>query len=552
MLALVGCGVAWAGSATPVHEAWVPLGTDVPGAVRDHGRRIEADGTRWVRWQGPADALRRHGGQPVPPPPEGYSDPDGATRRLRAAVASAPSAGTVVVGHSEEGRALTAAWFGPPPGEAPAVWAIGGHHGDEGLGWELALALAETLAAREGIDDAVLERLDARTVWVVPIANPDGVVAGHRTNAAGLDLNRTYDVAWWPGMFAGDAPFEPVETRRLASWGDGVRPAVGLALHSGAHNLGWVWNHTETPAPDAVALEGLALDYADALGIDDFWVTPGAAWYVTHGDQNDWAYGRMGTWDFTLEVGEPKSPPLDEALERVAAHVPVALSLLATPLDRVQVVDAVDGLPVEAWLEAGGQRRWSDPVSGWVGWVPGAGPPTVGAPGYRTREVNDGTVALERSGLVLGEARVVAVGAALPAAWGYAYTLMAAGRAPLEVLAGEPVPGPGPWTVVDTRGRVHPHALFGVEGVAEEADRDLDGARGFLGGEAALVEVAPDAPEAEVVWSAGRWLAARPLDSTTIPGEGLRVVGVGCHTTTNGWHLLAWLVSLVCVARRQV
>ncbi len=67
------------------------------------------------------------------------------------------------------------------PGDGPRIYLSGGIHGDEPAG---PLALLELLRAgffRPGVH------------WMIcPAVNPDGLAAGARENAAGLDLNRDY------------------------------------------------------------------------------------------------------------------------------------------------------------------------------------------------------------------------------------------------------------------------------------------------------------------------------------------------------------------------
>jgi protein MpaA len=83
----------------------------------------------------------------------------------------------VRIGHSVRGRPIVARVLGSP--RAPErVIVFGCIHGDETAG---------ILVARRLV--AVGPPSDAR-LWIVPSLNPDGVAAGTRGNAHGVDLNR--------------------------------------------------------------------------------------------------------------------------------------------------------------------------------------------------------------------------------------------------------------------------------------------------------------------------------------------------------------------------
>src|SRR5690348_8071446 len=82
----------------------------------------------------------------------------------------------VVIGHSVRGRPITARVLGSA--QAPErVVVFGCVHGNETAGIRVARRLLAAGAPR-----------DAR-LWVVPSLNPDGVAAGTRGNAHGVDLN---------------------------------------------------------------------------------------------------------------------------------------------------------------------------------------------------------------------------------------------------------------------------------------------------------------------------------------------------------------------------
>jgi murein peptide amidase A len=99
------------------------------------------------------------------------------------AVTTAAPGRTLVLGRSWQGRPIRAVEVGNPSGKPVLV--VGCVHGNETAGIAIARSL-ERLAPR---------RLD---LWIVPDLNPDGVAAGTRKNAHGVDLNRNFPWHWRP------------------------------------------------------------------------------------------------------------------------------------------------------------------------------------------------------------------------------------------------------------------------------------------------------------------------------------------------------------------
>jgi protein MpaA len=133
---------------------------------------------------------------------------------------------TVPLGRSWLGRPITAVEVGNRSGARVLV--IGAVHGTEPGGIPIALALAR-LSPHD---------LD---LWIVPDLNPDGVAAGVRQNAHGVDLNRNFPWRWRPmsGVYASGArPFSERESRIAHALILRLHPHVTIWFHQ---HLDMVW-----------------------------------------------------------------------------------------------------------------------------------------------------------------------------------------------------------------------------------------------------------------------------------------------------------------------
>jgi protein MpaA len=131
------------------------------------------------------------------------------------------AARSVLLGRSWQGRPVQAIEVGDPSGVPVLV--VGCIHGNETAGIAVANALAR-LAPR-GLD-----------LWIVPDLNPDGVAAGTRQNAHGVDLNRNFPWRWRPmsGVYeSGPRPLSEREAR--------IAHALILRLHP--HLTVWFHQH---------------------------------------------------------------------------------------------------------------------------------------------------------------------------------------------------------------------------------------------------------------------------------------------------------------------
>jgi len=362
-----------------------------------------AEGTRgdWIRLHAEPPALRyltdaglHWVAVPPPPPgvPVGYHTPEEMADALVSLTAS-PLAQRVQLGESHGGRPIEALRI--TAADTPeAHWRIlGAHHGDELPSGEVALAFAAHLIDSYGIDPELTAALERDAIWVVPHINPDGVAGVSRYNAGQVDLNRNYGHQWREDAYRpGEAPFSEPETRAVRALEAWNPFTAGLSLHAGASNLGWVWNFTNTPAPDDHLVASMAEDYASACGAPDFWITNGADWYTSHGDTTDWSYGAHGVLDFTLEVSADKSPPHATVADIVADHLPAMQRFVAWPHRATgQVTDAVTGrgIPATVSLIDGGQPVTTGLGGRFARLLAGAQPidVEVSAQGYTPRTV---------------------------------------------------------------------------------------------------------------------------------------------------------------------
>ena len=417
VIALATAAVAVAVAAPgPERPVWslvaVPAGSDVRATLDGLDVDVEGGGDGWLHVQArPADvdAMVERGlevrvlaadTQTLRPPTAdrargpAYHSPDDATWSLRAIADTYPEIARVVdVGRSWQGREMTALLLSDQPWrrepDEPSLRLLGGHHGDEWSSNEVAIDVAWSLAERyAGGDAAVVDLLDDNELWIVPIVNPDGVVAFTRRNSRNVDLNRNYGYEWDNGSAAGEAPFSEAESAAIRQLSVARSFHHSLTLHSGATNLGWVWNFKTADTPDEAWFEEICTAYADRTTQSGFWITNGADWYTTNGDTNDWSYGARGGHDYTLEVTLDKAPPVEQIPQFQGYHSGPSIDFLldgAAAGLRGRVTDE-QGRGLEAWVVVD-QAAWpshADPETGAFArpLLPGDVTVTVGAPGH--------------------------------------------------------------------------------------------------------------------------------------------------------------------------
>jgi protein MpaA len=158
--------------------------------------------------------------------------------------------------------------------------------------------LVATMHGNEGAPRQILAALrDGKPIhginlWVLPVYNPDGIAAGTRKNAHGVDLNRNFPYHWADldgsyesGPRAGSEP----ETRAMMRFLRDIRPKRILSFHQPLHGV-----DTDTKS------QRFSRQVADKLNLPRKSFTCGG---VCHGTMTGWFNSRFAGSALTAEYG---------------------------------------------------------------------------------------------------------------------------------------------------------------------------------------------------------------------------------------------------------
>ena len=122
-------------------------------------------------------------------------------------------------------------------------------------------------------------------IILAPRANPDGLAADRRTNAAGVDLNRNFPGTWKPRGSArrfspGPAPASEPETRAIINLVRREHPVKVISIHEPLHLMNWTgqrgrqlaalmrrYNHYRSTGDIGYSTPGSFGSYCGRLGI---------------------------------------------------------------------------------------------------------------------------------------------------------------------------------------------------------------------------------------------------------------------------------------------
>lgn len=212
-------------------------------------------------------------------------------------------------------------------------------HGDESVGRQLMIYLAQYLLSNYGTNERVTKLLNTTDIFLMPSMNPDGFENSQeglceskdqyvgRQNENNIDLNRDFPDQFDPvrvgTLLSGRQP----ETVAIMTWIISRPFVLSGNLHGGAVVASYPYDDSaskrtccrESLSPDDKVFKKLAVLYAtphplmskgDACPHDKFQkgITNGAFWYEVRGGMQDFNYVHSNCFEVTFELSCCKYP----------------------------------------------------------------------------------------------------------------------------------------------------------------------------------------------------------------------------------------------------
>lgn len=227
----------------------------------------------------------------------------------------------------------------------PGVLFMGAHHGNEWPGIEICLFFIRYIVEQYENDTVpeVRDALNSTQIFLIPMVNPDGVVADTRKNnvpnhgpfgrspsvtSYGVNLNRNYDDPWFLAYlfplryylpiilsdssfnYRGPYPFSENETKAVKAFAEAHGIAISISYHSYGEFIVYPWMHTSKQTPDEPLFrsvgENISVINTYELFVKQDRLIP--LYGGTLGSSENWLYRERGTLAYTVEVGDERRP----------------------------------------------------------------------------------------------------------------------------------------------------------------------------------------------------------------------------------------------------
>ncbi|XP_017777270.1 PREDICTED: carboxypeptidase D [Nicrophorus vespilloides] len=212
-------------------------------------------------------------------------------------------------------------------------------HGDESIGRQLTIYMAQYLLANYGKNERVTKLVNSTDIFLMPSMNPDGFENSEegmceskeryvgRQNENNVDLNRDFPDQFDPIRIGTILSGRQPETISLMTWIISRPFVLSGNLHGGAVVASYPYDDSaarrtcckESASPDNELFKQLALTYAkphapmsqgEACPHDKFkdGITNGALWYEVRGGMQDFNYVHSNCFEVTFELSCCKFP----------------------------------------------------------------------------------------------------------------------------------------------------------------------------------------------------------------------------------------------------
>ncbi|KAJ3683618.1 hypothetical protein LUZ60_013845 [Juncus effusus] len=271
------------------------------------------------------------------------------------------------IGKSFNGFPLWVIEISDKPGKReaePAFKFIGNVHGDEPVGRELLIRLANYLCdnyATDPLAELIVEKVH---LHILPSLNPDGFALRKRGNANNIDLNRNFPDQFFP--INNEESLRQPETKAIMNWIKNEKFTASASLHGGALVVNYPWDGSKDQrkqyyaCPDDLTFKYMASVYSEShynMSLSTEFpggITNGAFWYPIYGGMQDWNYINGGCFELTLEISDIKWPKSSE-IPIIWEHNRMSMLSLVASLVKTGIHGRIfagdTGLPLPAFIK---------------------------------------------------------------------------------------------------------------------------------------------------------------------------------------------------------